>query len=74
MSDDQNSSTTPAKDCKSRCAQPGVTSGIYGLAFIGAVVYYVQQATSFWQGAWGVLKAMIWPALLIYKLLEFFKM
>ncbi|WGQ10164.1 hypothetical protein QG516_00655 [Pedobacter gandavensis] len=46
---------------------------IYGLAFIGALVYYIQQATSFWMGVLGVLKAFVWPALLIYKLFEFLK-
>jgi len=50
------------------------TSAVYGLAFIGALVYYLQYATSFWMGLLGVLKAMVWPAVLIYKLMEFLKM
>ena len=45
--------------------------GIYGLAFLGAVVYYIQHAESFWMGVLGVLKAIVWPAILVYKLLEF---
>ena len=52
----------------------GVSGGVYGLAFIGALVYYLQQATSFWTGVLGLLKAIVWPAMLIYKLLEFLKM
>jgi hypothetical protein len=44
--------------------------GIYGLAFIGAAVYYIQHATSFWNGLLGVIKAMFWPAFIIYKVLE----
>ena len=52
----------------------GTASGIYGLAFLGAAVYYIQHADTFWVGVLGVLKAIIWPALLVYKLLEFFKM
>jgi len=52
----------------------GVSSGVYGMAFIGAAIYYLQHATSFWEGVLGVLKAMIWPAMLIYKLLEYLKM
>jgi hypothetical protein len=44
------------------------------LAFLGAVVYYLQHATSFWEGVLGVLKALVWPAMLIYKALEFLKM
>jgi hypothetical protein len=49
------------------------SGGIYFLAFIGAAVYFIQQAASFWGGVLGILKAMVWPAFLIYKLLEFFK-
>lgn len=50
------------------------TSAIYGLAFIGALIYFIQHATSFWIGILGVLKAIVWPAIVVYKLLEFFKM
>jgi hypothetical protein len=52
----------------------GVSGGAYGLAFIGALVYFIQHATSFWDGVLGVLKAIVWPAVLVYKLLEFLKM
>ena len=48
--------------------------GVYGLAFIGAIVYYIQHADTFWVGVLGVLKAIVWPAMLIYKLLEFLQM
>lgn len=44
--------------------------GIYGLAFLGALVYYIQHAQTFMQGFLGFLKALIWPAILVYKLLE----
>jgi hypothetical protein len=43
---------------------------IYGMAFIGALVYYIQHAHNFMEGLIGVLKALVWPAILIYKLLE----
>ena len=49
----------------------GASSGVYGLAFIGAVIYYVQHATTFWDGVLGILKALVWPAVLIYRFLEF---
>ena len=45
----------------------GMFGGIYGLVFIGAAVYYIQQADTFWMGVLGVLKALVWPAMLIYK-------
>jgi len=41
--------------------------GLYFVAFIGAAVYYVQQSHTFWLGVLGVLKALVWPAMLIYK-------
>lgn len=51
-----------------------INIGIYGLAFIGALVYFIQQATTFWLGVLGFLKAIVWPALLIYKLFELLKL
>lgn len=52
---------------KSTGTNGGMMGGVYGLAFIGAVVYFVQQADGFWMGVLGVLKAIVWPAILIYK-------
>lgn len=57
------------KNNKNACGACG--GGIYGLAFIGAVIYFVQNADSFWAGVLGVGKAIVWPAILVYKLLEF---
>lgn len=45
---------------------------IYGLGFIGAAIYYIQAATGFWMGVLGVLKAIVWPAFLVYELLRWF--
>lgn len=50
------------------------SSAVYGLGFIGALVYYIQHADSFVVGLLGLLKALVWPAMLVYKLLEFLKM
>ncbi len=52
----------------------GVSSGVYGLAFIGALVYFIQHSDSFVSGLYGLFKAILWPAFLIYRLLEFLKM
>jgi hypothetical protein len=46
------------------------TSAIYFLGFIGAAIYYISQATGFWAGALGILKAMVWPAFLVYEALK----
>jgi formate-dependent nitrite reductase membrane component NrfD len=52
----------------------GFFGGVYGMAFIGAAIYYIQQAHTFWAGVVGIGKALFWPAILMYKLLEYLKM
>jgi len=47
---------------------------VYGLGLIGALVYYIQTATSFWDGVWGVIQALLWPAFLIYNVLTTLKL
>ena len=46
----------------------------YLLTFIGAAVYFIQRATTFWEGFIGFFKAMAWPAFVIYKVLELLKL
>lgn len=46
-------------------------SAVYGLGFLGAAIYYISTATSFWGGVLGVLKALVWPAMLVFELLKF---
>ena len=43
---------------------------VYCLGILGAVVYYIQQADGFWEGIVGILKALVWPAFLVYELLK----
>lgn len=45
----------------------GGGSPVYGLGFIGAVVWYWRQAPDAQGRATGVLKAMVWPAFLVYE-------
>ena len=40
---------------------------VYGLGFIGAAVYFISTATSFWVGVLGFLKAIVWPAFLVFE-------
>lgn len=63
----------PEKICKGSAAG-NAGAGVYGLGLLGAAVYYFQHATTFWMGVLGLLKAIVWPALLVYKLLELLKM
>ena len=46
----------------------------YFLGFIGAVIYYISNASGFWMGVLGVLKAIIWPAFLVFELLKYLGM
>lgn len=42
-------------------------SAVYGLGFIGAAVWFISHATGFWMGVVGFLKAIVWPAFLVYE-------
>lgn len=50
----------------------GTSGAVYGLGFIGALIYFVQTASGFWMGVLGVIKAIVWPAFLVYKAFSFF--
>jgi hypothetical protein len=52
----------------------GASAPIYGLGFLGALVYYIGHATTFWLGVVGFFKAIIWPALLVYEVLKYLNM
>jgi len=45
---------------------------VYGLGFIGAAIYFISNAATFWVGVLGVLKALVWPAFVVYEILKFF--
>lgn len=45
--------------------------GGYGLGFLGAAIYYIGQAATFGAGVVGLLKALVWPAFLVYDVLKF---
>lgn len=52
----------------------GGSAPFYGFGFIGALVYYIGHATTFWLGVLGFFKAIVWPALLVYELLKYLNM
>ena len=43
------------------------SNGLYFMGFIGAAIYYISTATDFWIGVVGVLKAIVWPAFLVFR-------
>jgi hypothetical protein len=50
----------------------GASETVYGLGFLGALVYYIDHATTLWLGLLGFFKAILWPAVLVYEALHFF--
>jgi hypothetical protein len=50
----------------------GSAGALYFVGFIGALVYWMQAAVGFGAVVTGFLKALVWPAYIVYKLLESF--
>ncbi|KKS07831.1 hypothetical protein A3K01_00860 [candidate division WWE3 bacterium RIFOXYD1_FULL_43_17] len=48
---------------------PCQNEAIYGFGLIGAAVYYLQHATNLGDGLLGIVKAIAWPAVMLYKVL-----
>ena len=40
---------------------------IYGLGILGALVYFWQQADTFWEYVLALLQGVVWPAFLVYE-------
>jgi len=61
-----SNSTTGSR--RRAAAQGGAGGGnaVYGLGLIGALVYFWQQADSFGGYLIAILKALVWPAFLVY--------
>ena len=58
-------------NCKGRCTCNSTGGAFYGLGFIGSAIYYISLANGFWMGVLGILKALVWPAFLVYEALKF---
>jgi hypothetical protein len=67
------SSTTDEPDRRPRQSRRTVVTNhssggaVYGLGMVGALVYYWQSADSGGQHVLAVLKAIVWPAFLVYQ-------
>lgn len=49
----------------------GGGNAVYFFGMIGAAVFYVQEASGFFPTIGALLKALVWPAFVIYDLLKF---
>ncbi|MFA5125958.1 MAG: hypothetical protein WC462_03065 [archaeon] len=59
---------------KGCCSSPGSGGAIYGLGFLGALVYFVTTAPDFWGIIIGIIKSIFWPGVIVYGVLKFFGM
>lgn len=50
----------------------GSFGGAAFLTYIGAAVYFVNQVDGFWNIIAALLKAAVWPAILLYNILQSF--
>jgi hypothetical protein len=53
---------------KVKCGAGG--GAIYGIGIFGALIYFWQHAASFGAVILGLVKAIFWPALIVYKAFE----
>lgn len=51
--------------------QGGASEAVYGLGLIGACVYYFGHAPTIVVGLIGFLKAIVWPAILVFEALKY---
>lgn len=47
---------------------------VYGLGIFGAIIYYIQTATGFFDGLIGFFKAFFWPGFMVYELMKLLRM
>ena len=47
---------------------------VHGFSLIGAWVYYLTHSATLWMGALGILKGIVWPAMLVYELMKYLHM
>jgi len=63
-----------ASNCCSTKGYGACAGTAYTLGFIGALVYYISTATTFWIGVLGFLKAIVWPGFVVFELMKFLGM
>jgi hypothetical protein len=52
-----------------KVVKQGGAGGAYFLGMIGAAVYFLHVSYGFWPSVVALLKAVVWPAFLVYHLL-----
>jgi hypothetical protein len=50
----------------------GSSGAIYFFGLVGSLVYFIQHAATFGDGIIGIIKAIGWPGVLVYQVLQQF--
>lgn len=69
-----DSKESPKRAYKNKKAMKtgGASSGIWFMGFIGALVYYIHvHSGTLWLVILAFIKAIVWPGILVYHLLQF---
>ncbi len=51
----------------------GGSGAVYGLGLVGALIYFVVRGDTPRGLVFGLLKALVWPAIFVLKVFEFLK-
>jgi hypothetical protein len=62
-----------SSECRSRDTSGPQASLLWFLGVIGAAIHFIGNAEGFWPSVLAILKALVWPVFLVWKLLEFLK-
>lgn len=64
----EKDNTSQTKQKRSLENSNNTGGAVYALGFLGALIYFIQVAEGFGDGAIGLLKAIFWPAFLVFEL------
>ena len=56
--------------CRKGHYHSSVGDAVYGFGIIGAAIFFIGQAATFWLGVLGLLKAIVWPVFLVLAALQ----
>lgn len=59
-----------AKVDKVKVVNQAPTGFVFFMAWVGALVYFVGQVDGFWNIIVAFLKACVWPAIIMHRVLE----
>jgi hypothetical protein len=52
----------------------GGGEAVYGFGMIGAWIYFIGHAATFWIGVLGFLKGIVWPVFMVFELMKYLHM